>query len=194
MPQNQITEAIAESVDIESLEPLSDSETEFVRCIMQEGISASDAYRRSHNTDDLSQNSIWNYACVLKGSAKVQNWIAALTAASLHSGVLQQNQFISDMLALGQRAESAGNYGAAVNAKANAGKVAGLYVERYEDITQRNLTVDQLISMVKQLVGQDIADQISNRLGLIDKPAIEHLPGKQLEKQPDKVTASNAAN
>ena len=189
MPQNEITEGI-QLPGIEDLEPLSDSETEFLRLIIQDGLRASEAYRRTHDPEgNLADTTVWAESSRLHGSHKVQSWRTALIAHGLHRGILQQSEFIAEMQGLAERAEHAGNYGAAVNAKANAGKVAGLYVERYEDITQRNLTVDQLIAMVRQLVGNDIALQISTRLGLEDKPAIEHL--KTTVKQPDKVTAGN---
>lgn len=170
-------QAIDLYTDSDELEPLSDKEQEYLRLIIQDGVKPASAYRRTHDPDGrLADATIYSASSRLQGSRKIQVWRQAMVAAGLHRGVIQQDEYITEMQALAERCERTGNMGAAVLAKSHAGKVAGLYVDRYEDVTKRELSIDDLLALVRKLVGSDLADQMATRLGLEtqETQAIEH--------------------
>ena len=163
MAQNLKTEAIA-LPSLDELPQLTDAEQEFVRLIVQEGNSASDAFRKTHTTDHMKPSTVWWYASQLKGSPKVEAWRKAMMAYSLHSGILQADEFVRDMLALAERAEAAGNYGAAVQARDKAAKVAGLHIERME-IKHISEATDVLES-IGRLLGPEARKSAELELGV----------------------------
>lgn len=163
MPQNQQTEATV--VDIDSLEPLSEAEREFTHLIVRNGLSASDAFRRTHDTTEMTDSAVWSKACRLQGTARVQAYRAALYQAGAHSGVCGQMEFVREMIALAERAEQAGNYGAAVNARAQAGRVSGLYIEQVRNVTEE-VDILILLDQIEQLAGLEARRTAARRLGV----------------------------
>lgn len=170
MAQQKKTD-VAEAVDVDALEPLTDPEREFAHLIVREGAGPSDAYKRTHDTEHLAETSIWTLACRLKATSRVQMYMDALYRAGAHSGMMSQMEFVRDMLALAARAEKAGNYGAAVNARAQAGKVSGLYIEQVRDVTEE-ADIGQLLDAIEELAGSEARKTAARRLG-VDEPGAE---------------------
>lgn len=164
-------------VDLEMLEPLSDKEREFVELQIQEGIWPVEAYRRVYGTQDdkgreLEPKSVTQRAYRLSSTSRVQQYRSALYQAGAHSGILGHQEFIRDMIALADRCEAAGNYGAAVNARGHAAKASGLFVDKVQDVTE---TTDayQLLDQIEELAGPEARYSAAKRLGVADEPGGE---------------------
>lgn len=165
MPQNQKTEA-AQFIQERDLPNLSPSEYEFVRLLVHEGMTASKAYRQSHDARAMTDSAVWSKACRLRGNARIQEWEQALLEWGMSRGLLEVEQATRDMIALARRAERSGNYGAAVNAQDKANKLQGLYVERVEHVTGGN-EVEDALALIEQYGGVEARRRAELDLGIV---------------------------
>lgn len=170
MPQNQKTEGQA-WIEEQDLPQLSVAEFEFVRCLVHKGMTASKAYRESHDCTDMSDSAVWSAASRLRGTARIQEHEQALLEWNMHRGAMDKTQFIAEMEGLARRAERAGNFGAAVRAKEQAGKVDGLYVEQIRDVSHEASVEDVLMS-IEQLLGKEARDKAAREMGIFDQESV----------------------
>lgn len=112
------------------------------------GETGTDAYKKNFpGSKDWKPSSVWCEASKLKNSPKVRQWLSAVLEANFQRGTLKLEEYVADLQGLAMRAEAAGNYGAAVQAKKTAGQASGLHTERVEVIDNRS--------------DQDILDEIA---------------------------------
>jgi len=166
MAQNQQTEPIKRT-EFEELPQLSVAEFEFVRLIVHEGKTASEAYRKSHDTAGMTDSAIWSKASRLRGTARIQEHESALLDWGMTKGILGHEEAGRKMSALAARAEKAGNYGAAVNAMDKVVKLSGHYVEQVRDISTES-TVEDLLMGIEQLLGKEARDKAALELGVLE--------------------------
>lgn len=123
-----------QDIDLTQLPELTEKQEKFARLIL-DGMTAAEAYRKVYSVEKMCDNSIWCEASKLKTHPKVSQWLQAARIAGLEQGAITHAQFVNRLLELSAKAETAGNWPAAVNALVNAGKAAGHLIERVEDMT-----------------------------------------------------------
>jgi hypothetical protein len=162
MPQNLKTDAI----DLDELPPLSAEEERLVELVAN-GTGNSEAYRLAYGANGYNANSLAVKASRKIAEPKIQAHLSALRSVGLAKIGLSYEDRIKDELAFAQRAESAGNFGAAGQARDRINKLAGLYVEKVQDITDHDpqRTLRQIAE-----VQPELADQLAVQHGIDWKP------------------------
>lgn len=163
MPQHKNTDAV--DIDLDELPELSQCEHEYVRFVIQRGLTHSEAYRKAFDAYELADSTVWSKASRLQGNARIQRWIQALRSAELQRAVVEYEDWLTRMQAIASRAEQAGNYGAAVNALDKVAKAGGLYIERYEHVGG-DIDIQQALDVVEQLLGVEARQKAARSLGL----------------------------
>lgn len=121
--------------DADGLPELTAQQMGFVEGIL-EGLTASDAYRKHYSS--TSPRYVWAEASRLRSHPGVAAWLAAARKAALDTGRVTLEGHQSELARLREIALDTGNVGAAVQAEISRGKVQGLYVERFEDVTAKD--------------------------------------------------------
>lgn len=135
MPQNQKTEPTA-LINPDDLPDLTDKQLAFVTHVL-EGKTYADAYRLAYDvTGFTSENAIWVEACRTAANSKVSLWLKAAKQHSFRDTTTTLETHTRRLAELSQRAENAGNYGAAVQAEVHIGKATGLYVDKVENVNE----------------------------------------------------------
>lgn len=134
MPQNLKTKPTA---DVDDLPMLSAEEQRLVELLAEGKVSNSEAYRIAYEADGYNANSLKVVACRKIASPKIQAHVRALQGAGLANVVLTRDARIKARLAFAQRAESAGNFGAAQGAHDSVDKMLGHMIERHEHTIER---------------------------------------------------------
>lgn len=167
MPQNQITEP--ESAD--DLPELGRRQKAYVWGRLQ-GLSRSEAYRRAYPGNQTDE-SIWASSAKLDNNKTIRAWLRYAQRQGAIQASCTFESHLNELAALRDEAKAAGNYGAAVNAEVNRGKVAGLYIERTLDLTKAKQSDTKALEILERLLGPDAAINAAQRLGLDYVPAIE---------------------
>lgn len=156
--QNQKTDSIS-SVSIDELPPLSVDEQRLVEALGQ-GDNNTEAYRKAYGASGYSPASLHVRACVKVAEPHIQAHLAALRAVGFDKAVISLQHRIEVELAFAQRAEKAGNFGAAGGAHDRVNKLMGLYIERLEVSAADPLeTLRQIASVSPALAAQLAAAQ-----------------------------------
>lgn len=134
MPQNQKTQPREQE---DELPPLSAQEEKLVEAVMQ-GMNNSDAYRTAYGASGYSLPALHVKACRKVGSPKIQAHLRAIRAVGVAKIGLTVQDRIAAEAAFAQRAEDAGNFGAAGGAHDRINKLAGLYVDQIRDVTEKH--------------------------------------------------------
>lgn len=127
--QNQKTAPL--DIDADNLPPLSVQEQRLIEALGQ-GDSNTEAYRKAYGAEGYSQASLHVRACVKVAQSHIQAHLVRLRSVGLNRAVISLQQRMEAELAFAQRAEAAGNFGAAGGAYDRLNKLMGLYVERLE--------------------------------------------------------------
>ena len=131
----------------EDLPDITDKQQEFVRQLL-EGKSASDAYRAAYSVENMSNEAIWVEASRVKNDPKVSLWLTKAKIGSF-TRMTHTVETINERLEhLSHAAEVAGNYGAAVNATQAQAKLYGLMVDKVEDVTKPDTTIDDKLAAI----------------------------------------------
>lgn len=134
MPQNQKTAPRKEDDD---LEPLNAQEEKLVEAVLA-GEDNCAAYRAGYGASGYSPAALRVKACRKIGSPKIQAHLRALRAVGAAKIGLTIEDRIAAEAAFAQRAEDAGNFGAAGGANDRINKLAGLYIDQVRDVTERH--------------------------------------------------------
>lgn len=134
MPQNQKTKPQDQDSD---LPPLNAQEEKLVEALAQ-GMNNSDAYRAAYGASGYSAPALHVKACRKVGSEKIQKHLRSIRAVGVAKIGLSVEARIEAEAAFAQRAEDAGNFGAAGGAHDRINKLAGLYIEQHRDVTERH--------------------------------------------------------
>lgn len=120
----------------EAFKDLSIEEQEW--CVLvSTGVNNTDAYRQVYpdRGAEWTDGALRVAAHRLSKKANVLLILDSLAEEQRERAHVTLESHLDELGRLAKRAELAGNYGAAVNAEVNRGKVAGLYVERTADVT-----------------------------------------------------------
>lgn len=142
MPRRQMTAPVA-SLPVDDLPELTAQQMGFVEGIL-EGLTASDAYRKNYSS--TTPRYVWAEASRLRSHPGVAAWLSAARKAALDTGRVTLEGHQSELARLREIALDTGNVGAAVQAEVSRGKVQGLYIERFEDVTAKDpmQTIEQI--------------------------------------------------
>lgn len=162
MPRQKKTEPKQDSGDIDVLADLSVQEQRLVEALA-EGLNNVDAYRRAYGAEGYSAPALRVRACRKIAEPKIQAALRVLRSVGLANAKLTLDDRIEHELAFAQRAEDAGNFGAAGGAYDRINKLLGLYVDKYEDVTQHDplKTLDEIAK-----VSPDYAMHLAKKHGI----------------------------
>lgn len=118
----------------ELLTDLTDKQYKFLLAVI-EGKGDVEAYRQVYKADKMRDPACSIEAFRLRTSPKMSAIIEALRLEGVWQAIDNRQAHLQRLRQLAARAEKTGNYGAAVNAEVNAGKVEGHYIERRENVT-----------------------------------------------------------
>jgi hypothetical protein len=176
MARRKISKPEAESLaelagsDSDSLPELTAQQARFVEGLLA-GKSASDAYRAAYDCSNMGQHTIWTAASKLKCSNAVTMWLSAGRKAYLGTATVTIDGHVRELERLKELALEAGNHGAAIQAEQLRGKASGLYIDRFENVTQPD-PIRALQSLAK--ADSALGDLLRARYGqLIEGTAIE---------------------
>jgi hypothetical protein len=133
----------------------------------------SQAYRNAYGAEGYSPNALKVRACRKAAEPKIKNYVAALRGAGLANARLTLEQRIADERAFAQRAEDAGNFGAAGGAYDRLNKLLGLYVERHMEMDSDPISA---LEQIAKEFGPDIARQLATKEGVSWAPQDEPPP------------------
>lgn len=153
MPQNKITDSL--EIDLESLEgieKLTEKQFKFVLGIIDPNLTDIQAYENAYPTTVMSRSNKAIEAVRLKNNPKIAPILKTLKMQGLGQALEDKATHIERLRELSQQAQAAGNYGAAVNAEVNAGKVSGHYVDKYENVneTRKQELKDRMMALTKE--------------------------------------------
>ena len=126
--QNQKTEP---KTELDELPALNAEEMTLVEALGQ-GDDNVQAYRRAYEAEGYRLPELRVRACRKVAEPKIQLHLRHLRAVGFANAKLTLESRLMDELAFAQRAEDAGNYGAAGGSHDRINKLMGLYVERLE--------------------------------------------------------------
>lgn len=132
------------------------------------------AYLQAYNATGYSRPALQVRACRKVAEPKIQIHLKALRSVGLAKAKLSLDERITAEIAFAQRAEDAGNYGAAGGAQDRINKLLGLYVEKVQDISDHDpiRTLRQIAETSPQLAA-DLATQHGIEWGA-DQGATKH--------------------
>jgi len=153
--QNQKTEGIEIDLSaIEKLDELTKGQYNFVMGLIDPSMTDLEAYKFAYpNQTNMSTPSISVQICKLKAHPKISLIYQALRLQGIGQPLEDRQAHIERLRELSQQAQQTGNYGAAVNAEVNAGKVSGHYVDKIEIDDKRE---PELTDLAQSLVNKHI--------------------------------------
>jgi len=102
---------------------------------MLEGKTDIAAYRAAYDAENMNDAQCSIEAHRLRNNPKIAELIIYMRMNGIYQAIDDRLSHLRRLRELSARAESTGNFGAAVNAEVSAGKVEGHYIERREDVT-----------------------------------------------------------
>lgn len=136
MARRKIDKAAAEraaAMSDDELPDLTPQQMLFVEGLL-EGKTATDAYKAAYNTS-AANTVIWAEASKLRNNPKVASWLSAARKAHLGTAVVTIESHQRELERIKELAIESGNLGAAAQCEQLRGKVAGHYVDKFEDVT-----------------------------------------------------------
>lgn len=131
-----------------------------------DGKDQSASYKVGYGAEGYAPNSLKVRASKKFAETRIRAWMQYYRAQGVANSLITSEEHLQRLAELSQKAESTGNYGAAVNAEVNRGKVGGLYVERREDLTKGNATLEQFVDAVREVLGEEQAVKAAENLGM----------------------------
>ncbi len=120
------------------------------------------AYERAYPGTTMSKANKAIEAVRLKNNPKISPALKALKLQGLGQSIEDRVEHVQRLRELSQQAQEAGNYGAAVNAEVNAGKVAGHYIERTENVNETRK--QELKERISLLTNDETEDKSEDKL------------------------------
>lgn len=160
MPQNQKT---APATAAEELPVLSVQEERLVEALVN-GADNCEAYRAGYGAEGYSAAALRVRACRKVADPKIQAHLRSLRAIGFANVGLTLAARIEAEAAFAQRAEDAGNYGAAGGAYDRINKLAGLYVEQVRVVNDRVDPVQKLKQIAER--SPDLAAFLAAKHGI----------------------------
>lgn len=94
--------------------------------------NASEAYRQSYDSSNMSPESVNRKAKELMDNVKIAARLEELRAPVREKAQITLESHLADLKRLRDRAEEEGKFAAAITAEVSRGKASGLYVEKHE--------------------------------------------------------------
>ena len=94
-----------------------------------------DCYRNAYDASNMANESIQAEVCKLENHPHISLWLQAAQREHLKAATYTIDQHLQELDELKKEAQATGNYGAAVQALINKGKVSGHHIERHQDMT-----------------------------------------------------------
>ena len=160
------TQAATLPMDDEDLPALSDSERAFVEHLQDHGGSMAEAYRATHDCSGVADDTVRKRAQRLHRTERVLAYRRALTASGIVSAAYSKDEYIKESRALAQRAEAAGNYGAAVKSKENAARAAGVLNDKPQEEIPKFRSIEELLRTVALTRGEGEALELAKAYGV----------------------------
>lgn len=124
------------------------------------GADNSEAYKRAYGAEGYSAAALRVRACRKIAEPKIQEHLRALRSVGVANSKLTLERRMEDELSFAQRAEDAGNYGAAGGAYDRVNKLLGLYIERTMEIAADPMsTLDELARLSPELARKLAEDE-----------------------------------
>lgn len=161
MPQNLKTKP---ATDLDDLPLLSVEEERLIELLTEGKVPDYEAYRTAYDATGYNPAALRVAASRKIASPKIQAHLRALQAVGLHNIALTRDARIKARLAFAQRAENAGNFGAANGAHDAVDKMLGHMVERYEDVSKTSDPADMLRAIAKDQ--PEIAASLAAQAGI----------------------------
>lgn len=155
------------AVDPAELPELTKKQMAFVEGIL-EGKNGSEAYRSAFDCSRMSRGSIGAAASKLRHHPKIQMFIEAIRTGSIVNAECTLVSHLRELERLKTLCIKAGNMGAAVQAEQLRGKAVGIYVEKYENVTQSD-PLKHLEEIAKS--SPEYAAQLAKEAGINWKPS-----------------------
>ena len=166
MPQHQKTEPAETSGDL----PLLSTEEEKLVEAWARGLNQSEAYKAGYGAEGYSPAALRVRACRKFAEPNIQAHIRSLQAVGLANAKLTREERIEALLAFAQRAENAGNYGAAGNAHKEVNELLGLKVLQVQQISA-DTTPDEKLRDIERKHGPEIAAALAAKHGIAFQPS-----------------------
>lgn len=157
--QHKKTQPTKADIDVLDLSP---EEQAFAEELALSG-NQSEAYRKAYGAEGYNANSLKVKACRKAAEPRIKAFVAALRGVGIANARLTLEQRIEEERSFAQRAEDAGNYGAAGGAYDRLNKLLGLYVEKYTEVASDPLSAFETIA---KEFGPDIAKQLAKQEGV----------------------------
>lgn len=148
----------AEISIIDDLPPLNDKEKVLIEALGQLDDNC-EAYRKAYGASGYSSEALRVQACRKVAEPHIQSHLAALRRVGFATARLTLQQRIEDERAFAERAEAAGNFGAAGQARDRINKLMGLYVERVEVSATDPLDTLKAIAQVSPEIAERLAEE-----------------------------------
>lgn len=161
MPQNQRTEPREDS----DLPILSEQEERLVEAWAR-GDKQKDCYRYAYGAEGYSPEALAVRACRKFAEPRIQAHLRALQATGLAKIGLTREDRLAQELSFAQRAEDAGNFGAAGGANDRVNKLLGLYVEKYQEVQAEADDPHRTLDKLAKEQGVDKALQLASIAGI----------------------------
>lgn len=116
----------------------------FAQLMAQGAVSQADAYRQAYDAAGRKPETVYACSSRLMKDAKVLARIAEIRAPVIAEAGITFAGHLKRLKDLGEKAEKAGQNGAAITAEVWRGKVAGLYVDQVKPEDLDKLTEDEL--------------------------------------------------
>lgn len=119
---------------------LTDKQENFARAIALEGMNRSDAYRSAYNTENMSENTIWNEAYLLAGHQEVSKRINELRAMTLSPKIMtaqERKEWLTEVIK--DSNEAIKNR---LSASDQLNKMEGLYVQKVQAEVESAVTIN----------------------------------------------------
>jgi hypothetical protein len=104
----------------------------FVHAYLENGGNATDAYRRSHNCEKMSDAAIRVEACRLLRHPNITLTIESFRKSKIADTLLTLDEHMAELRDLRDVAKAGGHLSAAVKAEELRGKLRGFYVDKVE--------------------------------------------------------------
>lgn len=156
--QNQKTE----SYQIPDNLPILTPEEETYRDELYLGTNQVEAYRKAYGAEGYSLPALQVRACRKAADPKIQAHLRAMQSVAVAKSALSSLECVADEMAFAQRAENAGNYGAAGAARDRRNKLLGHYTEKL-DVTVTDIA-DELKELAK--ISPELAKAYADKEGI----------------------------
>lgn len=111
------------------------------------GSTFADAYREAYDCKTDKLESVYQMASRVMGNVKVTSRVDELRQSAAESEGITVESSLQELDRLKRKAAEGKNFGAAVRTEELRGKLAGLYVEKHEDIGQQ-MSDEELASSI----------------------------------------------